>query len=189
MSWKQLKTLWDGKKYVDYFYTENPISEIKNGTTYPLHLGMMLRNSYDGSSKFGMEFFIMNQICMNQYIARKTMGYFAIRHTGSNNFDVNDALQNVSLGATRLTQLAPRLEHMVSKKLEIADITAAAASDLIPGGHWGTALETLQKEVDFGTVFGLYQALTFVTSHKMTGFSAINKGDAVTEYFFSKYNS
>ena len=189
MEWSNLKTLWDGKKYADYFYTSNPITEIKNGAVYPLHLGMMLRNSYDGSSKFGMEFFVMNQICMNQYIARKIMGYFAVRHTGTNNFDIQDALQNVSVGATRLTQLAPRIENLIGKDLTTADITAAASSDLIPASHWGVALETLNKELDAGKIFGLYQALTYVTSHKMQGFKAIGAGDAVTEYFFKKYET
>jgi hypothetical protein len=187
MLWKNLKTLWDGKKYIDYFHTEEPITAIKNGATYPLHLGMMARNSYDGSSKLGLEFFIMNQICANQYIARKQMGYFAIRHTGDNGFDVNDALQNISEGATRLTQFAPRLEHFISQDLTVADITAAANADLIPASHWGTALSTLDKEVDAGKIFGLYQALTFVTSHKMQGFTAIGKGDEITNYFFNKY--
>ena len=189
MAWTNLKTIWDGKKYADYFYTSDPITEIKNGAVYPLHLGMMLRNSYDGSSKFGLEFFVMNQICMNQYIARKTMGYFAVRHTGVNNFDIQDALQNVSLGATRLTQLAPRLENLISRDLTVDDITAAASNNLIPPTYWGAALDTLSKEVDHGKIFGLYQALTFVTSHKISGFAAIGKGDDVTEYFFNKYNS
>lgn len=189
MPWKQLKTLWDGKKYADYYYTENPITAIANGSTYPLHLGMMTRNSYDGSSKFGFEFFIMNTICLNQYIARKIMGYFAVRHTGHNDFDIEDALQNVSLGATRLTQLAPRLQQLTTRELTVADITQAANADLIPASHWGAALGTLEKEMDAGKIFGLYQALTFVTSHKMQGFTSINAGDGVTEYFFNKYNS
>ena len=189
MAWKNLKTLWDGKKYADYFYTENPLAEVKNGTNYPLHLGMMLRNAYDGTGKLGFEFFVMNQICMNQYIARKIMGYFAIRHTGVNNFDIEDALQNVSVGATRLTQLAPRLQNLTTRELTVSDITAAAGSELIPASHWGAALDTLSKEVDAGKIFGLYQALTFVTSHKMQGFTSINAGDGVTEYFFNKYTA
>lgn len=189
MEWANLKTLWDGKKYASYVYTKNPIIEIKNGHTYPIHLGAMARNSYDGSTKLGLEFFAMNTICMNQYIARKTMGYFAIRHTGNNGFDINDALQNISLGATRLTQLAPRLQTLIAKPLEIKDLVAAKAADIIPSSHWGTAIETLGKEVDAGTAFGLYQALTFVTSHKMTGFTSINAGDEVTEYFFNKYQN
>ena len=187
MKWTNLKTLWDGKRYVDYFHTVDPITSIKNGHEYPLHLGMMARNSYDGSSKFGLEFYIMNMICTNQYIARKMMGYFAIRHTGENTIDVEDALQNVSLGATRLTQLAPRLQNFISKPLALPDLIEAKAADVIPSSYWGTAIEALGKEVDSSTVFGLYQALTFVTSHKISGFNSISKGDEVTEYFFNKY--
>lgn len=187
MSWKSLKTLWNGKQYVDYFYTENPITAIKNGMEYPLHLGMMARNSYDGSSKFGLEFYIMNMVCTNQYIARKAMGYFAVRHTGENNFDVQDALDNISQGTSRLISLAPKIQGLIEKKLELSDIVAAQAAEVIPSSHWGTAIETLGKEYDMGTIFGLYQALTFVTSHKMSGLSSISKGDEVTNYIFNKY--
>jgi len=187
--WTNLKTLWDGKKYVDYFYTKDPITSIKNGMTYPLHLGMMLRNSYDGSSKFGFEFFIMNMICANQYVSRKQLGYFAVRHTGENQIDVNDALQNLSIGTTRMIELAPRIENFISKPLAIADLVSAQAADIIPGSQWGAAIETLGKEADAGTVFGLFQAMTWVTSHKLSGMNSISQGDGVTEYFFNKYNS
>ncbi len=36
-SWKSLKNFWDGKKYIDYTYSEDPVFELKNGTTYPIH--------------------------------------------------------------------------------------------------------------------------------------------------------
>ena len=148
---------------------------------------MMARNSYDGSTKFGLEFFIMNMICANQYIARKLMGYFAIRHTGENKIDVEDALQNISEGTTRLISIAPKIESFIAKPLQIADLVSARSAEIIPDSYWGTAIDTLGKETDSGTVFGLYQALTFVTTHRMSGIRSITSGDEVTEYFFKKY--
>jgi hypothetical protein len=179
--------MWDGKKYFDYFYTTNPMITLKNGHEYPLHLGMMVRNAYDGTSVFGLEFYIMNMICTNQFIARKAMGYFAIRHDGNEKFDIEDSLQNVSIGAKKIVEIAPRYTRMIESPIGIQNIVNARLADLIPDTQWGNVIEQLGKELDYGKAFGLYQALTFVTSHKMSGVNSIKKGNDVTEYFFNNY--
>lgn len=187
MQWMPLKTIWDGKKYADYWYSENPITSIQNGADYQFHLGMMVRNSYDATSRFGLEFYIMNAICTNQFIARKLMGYFAIKHTGNESFDVEDALMAVQNGANNLIKVAPRIKAFLSYDISMDDVIAASRAGIIPSSHWGTALDVLGKEIDCEKVFGLYQACTYVTSHKMNGFSSIATGDGVSEYFFGKY--
>jgi len=185
MEWTNLKTLWDGKRYVNYYYSKNALTELKNGTTYPLHLGMMSRNAYDGSGLFAFEFFIMNMVCLNQFIARKQMGYFAVRHIAADHFDIEDAVKNVGISSNKLVEIAPKYTAMIEHKITVDDIIDAHKAELIPDIQWGNAIDQLGKEPDSGKLFGLYQALTFVTSHKMSGMNAIKTGNNVTEHFMS----
>ena len=185
MEWANLKTHWDGKRFVNYFYTKNAVTEFKNGTTYPMHLGMMVRNSYDGSSTFGLEFYGMNMVCLNQFISRKMMGYFMIKHTGDQKFDLEDATDNIRNGSQRLIEIAPRWQAMTKKELAVTDIIEARNKDLVPKIFWGEVIDQLGKEPDFGKLFGLYQALTFVSSHKIQGLSSLSHGNDITEHFFS----
>lgn len=181
--WDNLKTLWDGKRYINYWYTKDALVEVKNGANYPLHLGMMIRNSYDGSSVFGMEFYIMNAICTNQFIYRKAMGFFVIKHTGNEGFDIQDAIGSIGSGAQKLIDIAPAYREMTRIDLNLDHIKKANELELVPNNQWGNVIEQLRAEPDAGKMFGFYQALTFVSSHKMTGLSAIKHGNGITEHF------
>jgi hypothetical protein len=185
MGWKNLKTLWDGKRYVNYFYSENALTTLKNGAEYPLHLGMMSRNAYDGSGLFALEFYIMNMACLNQFINSKQMGRFAIRHIAADNFDITDAVQNINISSNKLVEIAPKYQAMIQAPLSVEDIVNARNAEMIPDIQWGNAISQLGNEPDQGKLFGLYQALTFVTSHKMAGMNAIKAGNNVTEHFMS----
>ena len=111
--WKELKTVWDGRKYVSFHITTNPLAQIDGpGASHPLHMGLMVRNSYDGSGVFGLEVYACNLHCTNQYIDRNRFGYFAIRHDSANDFNVQDALQNVSQGIQNVIAVGPHLARM-----------------------------------------------------------------------------
>ena len=175
--WKELKTLWNGKLYIAHYITEQPINKQKN---LPLHAGIMVRNSYDGMGCFGFEMFACNMACTNQYISRNRFGYFAIRHVGKNQFDIDDALENVQKGAEKLLEVAPVIEHLRKLPITIPSIIAAKSNTNIPQSKWGEVIDQLGKEED--NQFGLFQAMTFVTTHILTGYTAITIGDGVTEW-------
>jgi hypothetical protein len=146
---------------------------------------MMSRNAYDGSGLFGFEFFIMNMVCLNQFVDRKRMGFFAVRHISADSFDIDDAVANVGHSANKLVEIAPKYTAMIGQDLTVDTIVNARKAELIPDIQWGNAIDQLGKEHDAGKLFGLYQALTFVTSHKMSGMNAIKTGNNVTEHFMS----
>lgn len=108
----------------------------------------------------------MNSICANQFISRKLMGFFAIRHSGSDKFDIDDALISLSKGANNLINLAPKYQSLVDQDLSLDHI-----------------INTQRNEPDQGKLFGLYQALTFITSHQMSGFNALSYGNEISEHF------
>ncbi len=71
---RNLKTMFDGRRYVDYFTSNNPIEfaanggkptpvTVSNGKAHNLKLGLMIWNAYDGSRKTGFEVFALNDFC------------------------------------------------------------------------------------------------------------------------------
>lgn len=188
--WRELKVLWDGKKFVQYFVTREPIAQIQtqmggNGI-HPLHLGLMMRNTYDGTGKYGLEIFGFDFVCTNQFISRNRFGYFAIYHHDSQTFKIDDAIENVSIGANNLLAIAPKFQEMTAIPLTTEIVVGARKNTKIPSSKWGSVLDRLA--VEEATKFGLYSAMTYVTSHQLAGFSAIMIGESVTDYFLDTVN-
>jgi hypothetical protein len=188
MPWEEIKTHWDGRRYIGYHITKSAITSINRGGTsenHPIHLGMMVRNSYDGSSLFSIEMFIANMVCLNQYVDRNRFGYFAIRHVGDA-WDVEDALGQIAIGAERAIAVVPKISALRSTPLQIEHIIKAHEQTNIPNTSWGDVLTQLSKEPDQGTVYGLFQALTFVSTHELKGLSTIRSGQSVMQWALGK---
>ena len=182
MAWKPLRTIWDGKRLAAYHITSEPVASAEGGITagHPIHVGMMIRNSYDGSGVFGLEIFACNMICTNQYIDRNRFGYFAIRHDNAADFDVSDAVANLSRGVENVLAVAPVLTEMRRRPLALEHVLQARKETEVPKSMWGAVLAQLALEE--ATVFGLYQALTFVASHEVGGFNSIRVGESVSRF-------
>ncbi len=181
---RNLKKLWDGKHYVDYFVSNAPIVG-GNGekNVLELNLGLMVWNAYDGTRKTGFEVFALNPWCTNQYHSRNRFGFFAWRHTPGEvaKIDMEDVLRNISVGVQNVIAVAPMIQELKARPLTLHMLTDVKKKTDMPQSRWGDVLDALDKED--GNAFGLYQALTNVCSHKLTGMSAISTGTGVTDYF------
>jgi len=191
---KNIKTLFDGKRYVDYFASNNPIASMNGNITdrTSLMLGLMAWNAYDGTRKTGFEIFALNPWCTNQYHSRNRFGFFAFRHTPgeANAIDVDDALQNISIAAQNVIRVAPLIGELRKAPLELPYIWQAKGEVKIPTSRWGDVLDRLGEEAGSheGSVnrYDLFQALTYITSHKLSGLSSIDSGSSVTDFFLPK---
>lgn len=181
--WTDIKTIWDGKKYAQFSRTQDKITSISNGQEHDLYMGLLSRNSYDGSGSYGFGVFAFNFSCANQYISRNRFGYYVLRHTPGqmNDFDIQDAVKNIGHGAQAILDVAPKIQDLRNTGLTTEKILEARKSTAIPSSKWGTVLDELDKEEDNN--FGLFQAMTNVTTHHLSGFNSINIGDGVTDYF------
>jgi hypothetical protein len=169
---------FDGKRYLHYYQSVDPV--VRDGDLN-LHIGALVRNSYDGSGKFAFEIYALNPFCTNQYHARNLFGFFEVRHTvnGSIHFDLDDAVANLARGAENIIAAAPRIVAMKNKPLEIEEIKSAVKAEIVPKSYWGEVIAGLEQ----ATVFGLYQSLTFLASHKMPGLSRVSYGNLIGEHF------
>ena len=184
-TWRGLKTHWDGKRYIGYHLTNEKIAQIDtDGEPHPIHLGLMIRNSYDGSSIFGIQLFVANMVCLNQYQDRNRFGYFAIRHT-ERNWDFSDALSQIGHGAQRAIEIAPRIQALQNTPLTMGLLQGAHRAIEMPKTKWGEVLTALDADVNrghSGTAYGLFQALTFVSTHQLDGMSTLRVGESVMQW-------
>lgn len=184
---RNLKTLWDGKRYVDYFASNSPIATAVNGSKTELCLGLMAWNAYDGTRRSGFEVFALNPFCTNQYVSRNRFGYFAWAHTPgeAGKIDVEDAMEGIRIGVQNIIKAAPMIGEMKHRELTLPMLTEARLKTEMPVSKWGEVLERLDIEfkTEKTTQFALYQALTHVNSHSMSGMSALKIGTSITEHF------
>lgn len=188
---RNLKQLWDGKRYVDYFVSNNPVIMAyppvgaTSNQRLELQLGLMVWNAYDGTRKTGFEVFALNPYCTNQYHSRNRLGFFAWRHTAEEigRIDADEALEGISRGVGNIVAIAPAIQQLKSIPLTVPMIADAKKGTGIPQSRWGDVLDALTNEES--TRFGLFQAMTSVTSHKLSGLAAIATGTEVTEHFLA----
>ena len=183
-AWEEMKTIWNGKSSARFMKSVDPVVEISNGHKHPLHIGFMARNSYDLTSSFSLEFFAVNGYCTNEFHARNLFGFYTMRHiNGNGGWDVTDACMNVGESAQRLIEVAPRIKQLSEQPMTIDVLTEAKKNVNIPDSYWGKVIDRLAGEDN--NKFGLFQALTAVTTHDMKGFGALRSGDSVGEYFLN----
>jgi hypothetical protein len=184
--WDNVKTLWDGKHYVDYFASRHSVAT-SNGSHSRLDLkvGLMVWNAYDGTRKVGFEIFALNPTCTNQYHSRNRFGFFAWRHQPgeSGKIDVDEALTGISTGVGNVIRVVPMIQELKDRELEVPMIIEAKRMCKVPKSLWGDVLDQLGNEES--NAFGLYQAMTHITSHRMSGLSSLETGTTVTEYFLN----
>jgi len=188
MDWNKHSVSWNGKRYATAFFSEQSLAKVGGqGLGRDLRMGLLTRNSYDGTSSFGIEFFICAYECKNQFIDRNRFGFFTMRHSNNSEMDmtVDDALEQMTRGADKLIKMAPLYEDMAKKPLELADIKQAAMAKLIPSGQWEKALAGLEQFTDWG----LFNSLTNVSTHSLKGFSRLESGQKVGNYFGQKYGA
>ena len=169
---------FDGKRYLHYFKSIDPIVE-KNDLR--LHLGALLKNSYDGGGKWAFEIYALNPFCTNQYHQRNALGFFEVRHTtnGTTHIDMEDTIRNLERGAQNIIAIAPRIIAMQDEPLQVEHITQAAKNKVVPASSWGSILSGIEG----ASVFALYQALTAYASHECNGLSSLNYGQLIGNHF------
>jgi hypothetical protein len=184
-TWHKHSSLWDGRRFSAAYFNDEEIMSVGSGEAQrSLRLGIQLRNSYDGSCSMGIEMFICAYECKNQFFQRNRFGNFVIRHTtdgGNADWDVEDAIQQISLGGEGLLQLAPRFEEMTKKPMTLPLLQGAVNKDLVPFGKWADVLKGIEEE----TEWGLYNALTSIATHNIKGFGSLSSGQKIGEHFLA----
>jgi hypothetical protein len=177
----------------------------------PMHLGVEAINSYDGSCKVGIQFFAMSMACNNQFYSQNLLGGFTFRHyersgEGTLDSDIDDAMGLIGQAAERFIDVAPLLQKMADTPLSQMggenatnlDGYLAVRSEL--AGTWKPsydpyvldemsntgvtkALGASAQTAHCNNMWGLLNAYTAVSTHKIGGFNGVNLGRIATDSF------
>lgn len=198
--------VWDGKKYAQRWCLPE-VNMTVNGSGTNMMLGVQAENSYDGSYKFGLQFFMMACECLNQFHTGNLLGGFTFRHFDRGDHtleeDIDEAINLIGNQAEMFTQALPKLkwlrEQSVSGMHEFLEVRRAVASlkPAMPASNDTHILDELANRgvtsnlglgqtADPDTLWGILNAYTAVTTHKIGGFRGAELSRAVTDHFVSR---
>ena len=119
---KANRLAWDGRKFSAKWIIPSVSGDVSDGgTRSKLHLGVEALNSYDGSYKVGIQFYMMNMACFNQFYSGHLLGGFVFGHydrAGSDlDTDIQKATEMISGQAETFARALPRIQALSHTKL------------------------------------------------------------------------
>lgn len=162
------KTWFDGKRFAyGLVARDDRAVEVKPGD--PVALGILARNSYDGSERLSVGAYVHRLACANGMIAPVLFRRIALKHE-RRNADWEGEVARV-LSGIRHAEIGLRRFAEAARTLSEQRVTAARLRDLrggplakIPVTLWGRAVDQLLLEEEH-SLWGLTNALTALTWH------------------------
>lgn len=201
---KNRAIVWDGKKYAERWYMPKVSMNLNGGDLHQMMLGVQAINSYDGSYKVGLQFFMMACKCLNQFHTGNMLGSFTFNHLdrgdGSLEGDMEDAVRIIGNQAETFTRVLPRLQWLMAQdNPSMTDYLTvrkqlAALRPAWPGSYDTHVLDemancgvtkdlNMAQTASTNNLWGILNAYTAVTTHKVGGFRGAELSRAVTDHF------
>jgi hypothetical protein len=196
--------VWDGKKYAQRWFMPDVNMNLNGDNLHRMMLGVQAINSYDGSYKVGLQFFMMACECLNQFHSGNLLGSFTFNHfdRGDSTLegDMDDAIRLIGDQAEMFTKALPKLQWLMAQdNPSIGDFLnirnqLAALRPAWPASYDPHVLDELsnngvtnglnmQQTAGTGNLWGLLNAYTAVTTHKVGGFRGTELSRSVTDHF------
>ncbi|MDP8205121.1 MAG: DUF932 domain-containing protein [Candidatus Electryonea clarkiae] len=175
------QTMFDGKRFRRRYVVNQLQGEVRVGDT--VAVVMDARNSYDGSSTFGLEFNAMRLVCSNGLQISFMLGGFRFKHWGDRDFESEmlNASENLLKVQNRMQVVMPLLTEMTRKRIKRVDIQQFFQEAKLPI----TVQAKIFNSIEEDNRWMLYQAATDVLT-KQESFSAENLNRRVSQYFLSR---
>ena len=188
--------LWNGVRVVAHWISVEKSGDIIGADSgpHPVHIGVRLTNSYDGSSQMVLEVFGVNFTCMNQFVASNVVESFKLRHTGgSDGLSVGEALNQLGDSFNRVVAMMTSMSVLTRIPLHVEDLVAAQSAITLPRIYWSDVLEGLGNRDNwtqgYPTMYTLFQSLTAVATHQVPGFSSIEASERVGTWAMTAYDA
>ena len=174
--------LFDGKHFRQRFLLHQFQGEPKVGDVVKVVVDSI--NSYDGSTKFGLEFNAIRLACENGMMLSFMLGGFRFKHWGDRSFDdeLKQASKQIGNVGDRLHYLMPQLTEMTRKRVKRADIQHVFTNSSLSFPL--TIQAKVFNAIEEDTQWGLYNAFTNVFS-RMENFHGENMNRWISKYFLS----
>jgi len=184
---RPINIVWTGKRYLERYLVPEVDFGVGNSR---VSLGVQATNSYDGSTAFGIEFFACHLQCENQFHIGNLLGSFRFKHVnGSTDVLMADALEELRAGSERFVEFLPYIEAMQGREIDLDRVLTwfhdlSKASPAWPQSNTAAVLASLRDQPR--NEWGLLNAFTEVTTHRVGGISGVKLSRAVCDYALGK---
>lgn len=204
---KSRALLWDGKKYAQRWCMPEVGLRVGGDEKHSMMLGVQAINSYDGSYKVGLQFFMLALECLNQFHTGNMLGNFTFSHfdTGGNTLesDIQNASALIGTQAEMFVKALPLLDWLQAQEgPKLADYLSirralSAQKPAWPSAYDPAVLDELShngvterlnmyQTASIDNLWGILNAYTAVTTHKVGGFRGAELSRSVTDHFISR---
>jgi hypothetical protein len=164
---RQARVFFDGKRFMSMYMTDDVTREVQAGDE--LGLGVMFRNSYDGSTAFELSICALRLICTNGMLSKKMFARYRFKHSLQNiNWEqgAEEALALIHNAPSSLGHFASAMRSLASKDMKdstFRNLRTSVIPDL-PASVWGKVVDRYVSKEE-STPFGLLNAATNVLWH------------------------
>ena len=180
LDYEENQVMFDGKRFRQRFLLHQVGGEVRENDIVKVVVDAI--NSYDGSTKFGLEFNALRMVCENGMMVSFMLGGFRFKHWGDRSFDaeLKSAAQQIENVGNRMHYLMPNLNELTRKRVKRADIQRIFRETDLPLTLQAKVFNSIEED----TMWGLYNACTDVFT-RAESFHADNMNRQVSRYFLS----
>lgn len=181
VAFKPADMLWDGSRFSAQFVSERLVLEAVKGDV--LALGLMVHNSYDRSTSFGLRFFIQRLACLNGMFFTEILGGFSFKHLDGSEEQIDEASHTLLGASERFPELVSQLGKLTSIPATMDSIARWSlnldvGTPRFPRAHTLTVLSQV-REKPKPTLWDQLNAFTSVASHEVQPFTGIDLSDRI----------
>ena len=152
LDWSEMKTFFDGKRYIHFMQSKTNTTEIAKGDD--VALGMGFWNSYDGSTALQFRTFLVRLLCTNGMITKDFMNLMRFKHNKTSKGyedEIINAAKIVDNCGNDITEVTNRMRNMTETSVDLNELAVLRNTSLseIPVTLWGKiSSHFLEKEKD-----------------------------------------
>lgn len=171
--WEKDKIFWNGKQFMYSMVSRDASKNHSVDVNDDLGLGMMIWNSYDGSTALQFKLYIQRLACLNGMISNDVFKSFRFKHDkNSANYEdeIMEAVKLIQGSDDKIRYVTKALRYMLHEPLDIDKLSLIRNDFLnkLPVSLFGNIVDKLldYKPMEVLTTYDLLNAGTNVTWHK-----------------------
>jgi hypothetical protein len=164
---EEKRVFFDGKRFMSFYAAQNVVEEVSPGDE--IGLGVMFRNSYDGSTAFEASICAIRLICSNGMISRQMFSRYRFKHAMQNidwERGAEDALSIVKVAPQSLAAFGGAMRRLSERHMtdsRFREIRTEVIPNL-PAVTWGRVVDQYVNKEE-SSAFGLLNAVTATLWH------------------------
>ena len=173
-----INTKFNGKRFTQRYQLTTVEGEVRVGDVVAVTLDVL--NSYDGTTKLGLEFNAVRLVCSNGMMLSFMLGGFRFKHWGDRNFDdeLRQATRQLAMVGGRLHNMLLALRDLTTKRMKRVDVQKFFRETNLPITTQAKVFNAIEED----NAWGIYNAATDVLT-RQESFGADQLNRRVSQWF------